>query len=592
MKAGWGVTPMALGAALGLWLSTALGGAALAEAWVQIEAKPSLREAEARARDWAADLPDVAGHAMSTGWYAIALGPFADAGTAESRLRVLRGEGLIPADSYVSDGRTYRQRFWPVAGARPAPIAAPAAAPIAAPEATPDTTPAPIPEPAAGPVETLTRSRQIEAALTGAERQQIQTALQWQGHYAGAIDGAFGRGTRAAISAWQGANGHPETGVLSSTQRGALLARWQAERDALGLTPVEDPEAGIAIDLPLGLVEFDHYEPPFVHYREKDGSGVRVLLISRPGDGAALEALYTVMQGLEIVPPQGDRRRDRAGFVLTGQDARIHSHTEARLQGGLIKGFTLVYPAQDGARMGRVLAAMRDSFRPVGTRALDEGLGQPLALDRAAMLAGLDLRRPLRAQSGFYITGDGAVLTAAQGVAQCGRVTIDGVEADLAFADPAAGIAVLTPRAPLAPAAVAGLRAAPPRPGTEIAVAGYSYPEALSAPVLTFGRLSDLTGLNGEPGLARLAATTLPGDAGGPVLDGTGAVIAILMPQARGDAKRLPPDLSLARPLDAIAPLLAERGFAPAPAQDAGTRAAEDLGALARDMTVRVDCWE
>lgn len=580
MKAGWGVTS----AVLGLWLSTALGGAALAEAWVQIEAKPSLREAEARARDWAAGLPDVAGHAMSTGWYAIALGPFADTGTAEDRLRVLRGEGLIPADSYVSDGRNYRQQFWPVAGARPAPAAAP--------EATPAPVATPLAEPAAEPVETLARSREIEAALTSAERTDIQTALQWQGHYTGAIDGAFGRGTRAAISAWQGANGHPETGVLSTAQRAALLDRWQAERDALGLATVEDAEAGIAIDLPLGLVEFDHYEPPFVHYREKDDSGVRVLLISRPGDSAALEALYTVMQGLEIVPPQGDRRRDRAGFVLTGQDARIHSHTEARLQGGLIKGFTLVHPAQDGARMGRVLAAMRDSFRPVGTRALDEGLGQPLALDRAAMLAGLDLRRPLRAQSGFYITGDGAVLTAAQGVAQCGRVTIDGVEADLAFADPAAGIAVLTPRAPLAPAAVAGLRAAPPRPGTEIAVAGYSYPEALSAPVLTFGRLSDLTGLNGEPGLARLAATTLPGDAGGPVLDGTGAVIAILMSQTQGDGKLLPPDLSLARPFDVIAPLLAERGFAPAPAQDAGTRAAEDLGALARDMTVRVDCWD
>ncbi|MDZ4273900.1 MAG: SPOR domain-containing protein, partial [Erythrobacter sp.] len=69
------------------------------EAWVQIEAQPTLREAENRAQAYAGVFPDVAGFAMTTGWYAIVLGPYPPA-EAERRLGLLKGEGMIPADSY------------------------------------------------------------------------------------------------------------------------------------------------------------------------------------------------------------------------------------------------------------------------------------------------------------------------------------------------------------------------------------------------------------------------------------------------------------------------------------------------------------
>ena len=573
-------------------------GSAWAEpAWVQIEARPSLDQATERARDWSSTLPAVSGFAMSTGWFAIALGPYADEAEADSQLRVLRGEGMIPPDSYVSNGSRFRQQFWP-AGAAPAQAAEPAA-PVAvkpAPVETPAiATPAPIDAPAVeapAPVETLADSRRLEAALSAETRMEIQTALQWRGFYNSTIDGAFGRGTRASIAAWQQANGYEATGVLASAQQAQLLGAVAAERAALGLTATDEPEAGIAIELPLGLIEFDHYDAPFVHYRAKDGSGVTVLLISQQGDQNSLFGLYDAMQTLEIVPMAGERKRERSSFLLTGQNDRIHSYTQAELSGGLIKGFTLVYPADQAERMARVLEAMKTSFRPVGNKALDATLGKPLAVERSALIAGLDQRHPEFARSGFFIAADGAVLTAAAGLNACGRITVEDHLADLAYVDEALGLAVLRPQKPLAPSAVAAFQPTEPRLGSEIAVAGFSYPEALSAPVLSFGTLSDLSGLAGEASRARLAVRTLAGDAGGPVLDTTGAVVGMLLPAETATDKLLPEDLAQALRSFEIVARLTENGYAPMASEPAGSIAAEDIAARAQDLTVRVACWK
>ena len=562
--------------------------------WVQIEAKSSLAEARDRAADWAGSLPDVAGFQLGTGWYAIAIGPFDTAEAAETARQLLRGERIIPSDAFVTQGERFRGQFWPVGASLAAqPEAAPETVPPPAPEAAPDTAaaPAPAPEPAPQPVETLAESRRLEAALSREERRDIQAALEWTGFYEGALDGLFGRGTRASIASWQEAQGFEPTGVLASTQQRQLFDTVAAEKAAYGFETVEEPEAGIRVTLPMALVEFDHYDPPFVHYRAKDGSGVRILLISQQGDQADLFGLYDAMQTLEIVPVAGERSRDRTSFTLTGQNAKLHSHSEAQLKSGLIKGFTLAYPADQEARMARVLAAMQQSFEPTGTKALDDTLGKPLAVSGAALMAGLNVRQPVAARSGFWLTEAGAVLTAAEGFDTCKRVTIEDHAAEIAFSDPALGIAVLTSTEDLAPAAIAHFQRAAPAPGAAIAVAGFSYPETLSAPVLSFGTLSALSGLAGETDRARLAVTTLPGDAGGPVLDGSGSVIGLLLPAPSDATRLLPPDLSIAVPATLLTPALTQAGFSLAPSENQGALAAEDIAEIAQDLVVQVACW-
>ncbi|MGR3757689.1 MAG: peptidoglycan-binding domain-containing protein [Tranquillimonas sp.] len=595
-----------------LLLAAGLAAAAPAQdgrSWVQIEAQPSLAQARDRASAYAQRLEDVAGFRLGTSdWYAIALGPY-DAASARRTRSDLRQRGLIPGDSFVTDGASFGRRFWPAGAdarqtppaADPAPQAAtapgaPPQAPAQAPSPAPvpaDAAPAAAPQPAEPEPETPEAARRGEAALTGDERRELQRALRWAGVYSAGIDGDFGRGTRAAMAAWQRARNAPETGILTSGQRAALLDEYRQALAELGLDERRDERAGIALRLPLGLVSFTEYEPPFVHFDPvEDGAPYRVLLISQPGDAQTLAGLYDVMQTLEIVPPEGPRSRGADSFTLTGQDDRIVSQTEASLQDGEIKGFSLIWPAGDEARRQRVLTAMRDSFTRL-PGVLPRDAGGVVADQRIDLLAGLQVRRPDLSRSGFYVGPDGAVLTAAATVAGCERVTLDGDrDARIAARDAAAGLALLMPAAPLAPRQVAQLAEGVPRLGSQVAVAGYSYQGVLGAPSLTYGTLADLRDLTGDAGMRRLDLQAQDGDVGGPVLGSDGTVLGLLLPHDADAGQVLPEGVSFAAAPDRIAAFLAAQGLTPPTAAGTAPLSPDAMSDRAAALTVLVGCWQ
>ena len=563
-------------ATLMMWGQTAL---AQDSVYVQIEAQPSLSVTEDRLRDYASVLPDVNGFDLGRGWYGIALGPY-PRNEAENVLRSLRAQRLIPSDSYLEGPERYGQRIWPI-GAGPASLP-----PITAPEIAV----APEPEPQATD-ETPREARESEALLSRQEREALQIALQWAGYYNSAIDGAFGRGTRSSMAAWQADNGFEATGILTTAQRAELFRQYNAVLEGMDITSVRDTRAGIAIDLPLGAVAFSRYDSPFAHF---DATGVvdgaRVLLISQPGDRDRLAGLYEIMQTLDIVPLDGARDRSGDRFTLTGQDSRIVSHTEARLADGAIKGFTLIWPAGDEERRSRILAAMQSSFAPI-PGVLDPAV---IAEDSQSvdLVAGLAIRQPKLTASGFFVDRQGRVVTTDTAVANCGRITLNSdYNAEVMATDPALGIAVLRATQPLAPNDVAQFRDGAPRLQSEIAVAGFSFGGVLPSATMTFGRLSDLRGLNGENTLTRLAISTLDGDAGGPVLDDGGAVIGMLVPHEAG-GRQLPDDVNFAANSAAVQQVLSRAGVAPQVTPGLTRLDPVDLTAKATAMTVLVSCWE
>lgn len=585
-------------------------------AWVQIEAQPTLAQAESRARAYAQAFPDVAGFRMSSGWYAIVLGPYSPE-AALARLSQLRAENLIPSDSFIAGGQLFRQPYWPV-GANPAAaplqdalagsLSAPAAPlpevgadPTAlpaedSPPAETAAAPAPAPTPApALPDETVAEARASEGRLTRAEREELQSALKWFGFYTAAIDGAFGPGTRASMAAWQAANGYEETGVMTTAQRAQMLGELARIEAELGLETVTENESGIELSLPMALVEFDAYAPPFVQYRERDNSGLRVVLISKPGDRAALIGLYDVLQTLRDVPPEGERMLGERSFSISGRNGSIASYSFAELSQGLVKGYMVIWNPADPAiedRAQRVISAIGSSFRPIGGRALDPGL---IALDdgvRRGMLAGMEVRKPALSRSGFFVSASGDVLTTTEALQSCTRITIDrDTDAEVAAMDEAAGLALLRPVRPLAPRHYAGFAEAPGRIGQEIAVAGYSYEAALPAPTLTFGALEDVQGLAGEEGLSRLSIATMPGDAGGPVIDTAGAVLGMLRPDGAPEGRVLPEGVAFLTNAARIEALFGE-GLPLRRAERNGALSPEDLTEVATSMTVLVSCWK
>ena len=578
--------------------------------WVQIEAQPSLARATQRAQDYAAQLQDVNGFSLGAGWYGIAVGPYRRA-DAEVVLRQYVRQGLVPRDSYIQLSSRFRQQFWPV-GANvlsTGVIDAPGTAQVAAPEtpaepqapaeAAPETptepqvaevvTPEPEPEPEPAD-ETVREAQASERLLSRDEKKDLQIALKWAGFYTAGIDGSYGRGTRNSMAAWQEANNFEKTGVLTTLQRSVLLRQYNAVLDGLGLRMVRDAKAGIEMMMPTAEVKFDKYEAPFAQYNSSGDIGARVLLISQAGDQDTLYGLYDIMQTLEIVPLEGARKRGRASFDLVGQNAQFISTTEAKLEGGEIKGFTLIWPTGDEDRRTRVLAAMQKSFaRLPGTLDPAEGSAEDQAID---LVSGLQIRQPKVSRSGFFIDSKGAVLTTSEAVQSCGRLTIDGdTDASVVVNDAGTGIAVIQPETALAPQAVARFSVGPPRLQSEVAVAGFPYEGVLSAATLTFGKMADVKGLRGEPEINRLALGAQPGDAGGPVFDASGNVMGMMMPAPTGGQK-LPDDVSFALESAAIAEAISGAGLSLTAADTTGNITPRDLTLAAQGMTVLVSCWE
>ncbi|MEY8837471.1 serine protease, partial [Cribrihabitans sp. XS_ASV171] len=395
---------------------------------------------------------------------------------------------------------------------------------------------------------------------------------------------------RGAMAEWQRARGYEATGVLTTRQRQALMDEYNAPLISVGMRRHVDREAGIEMQMPMGAVSFSRYEPPFAHYDSTSDLGARVLLISQPGTRATLFGLYDIMQTLEIVPLDGPREKQGDSFTLVGRGKGIVSHTEAQLQNGEIKGFTLVWPQGDEERRARVLSAMQQSF----TRT--EGVLSPAAGGNAVqnvdLVAGLQVRKPRLSRSGFFVDGKGTVVTVAEAVQNCTRVTLDRAhEAEVAAVDDRLGVAVLRPTVPLAPMEVARLSRDEARLQSEITLSGFSYEGILGAPSLTFGTLADIKGLGGEEDLSRLALDARAGDAGGPVFDAGGGVMGMLLPAPR-EGRQLPEAVSFAADAQALRQVLQSAGLRAIDDTGGGSLTPDELNRRATGMTVLVSCWD
>ena len=547
--------------------------------YVQIEAQPNLATAQDRLRDYASALPDVNGFELGRGWYGIALGPYQREEAARV-LRKLRAERLVPRDSYIKGADRYGRRI-SITG-QDAKTTLPVSETEDVARTEPDQRPA---------RETRRQAQKSELQLVRQERMALQLALEWSGFYNAAIDGAFGPSTRYAMAAWQQSNGFEATGILTTAQRAELLSQYNAILDGMDIQTVRDTSAGISIDLPLGVVAFDRYESPLVHFKPTGTvEGARVLLVSQPGDSKRLAGLYEIMQTLDIVPLDGPRVRNSDSFTLTGQNGSIVSHTQAWLDDDIIKGFTLIWPVGDEERRIRILAAMQSSFAPI------DGVLAPTALPEDTpnidLVSGITLDKPKASASGFFVNSQGVVVTTQSVIADCDRITLNkDDEAEVVLSDPTLGVAVLRTSLTIDQTAVAHLNNGTPRLRSEVAVAGYSFGGILPSAAMTFGHIANLRGLNDEDTLFRLEIRTLQGDAGGPVMDESGAVIGMLVADATQE-RQLPDNVNFALNARTIQQVLSNLSMLPQLSDDDDRIHPEDLTRKATAMTVVVNCWE
>ena len=211
-----------------------------------------------------------------------------------------------------------------------------------------------------------------------------------------------------------------------------------------------------------------------------------------------------------------------------------------------------------------------------------------------------DSRRAASSGTGFVV-GAGRVLTndhVAQGCAEVRVRTSGGREltATLAANDSQRDLALLTVQGDAGPAL-------PFRSGPELrrgeGVVTYGFPLAgllSSGPTLTTGEVSALAGLRDNPRQFQISAPVQPGNSGGPLLDGSGNVVGVVV--SKLNAQRvarstgdIPQNVNFAIKGTEALDFLRRNGVQPRLAQSAGPpRGAAEVGEVAHPSTVFLRC--
>ena len=581
-----------LGLCIAMWMAL-IAGASVAQdmRWIQIEAQPSLLEAETRARIFAQEFPDTQAHSIGSGWYAITLGPLPE-DQADLRMSQLRARAAIPRDSFLATGANYRQRIYPI-GPTPTAVtpAQTAKADVVQEEAAQvsvsETVESAAPEPSITvPNETLSEARASEGLLSSEEKMDLQRYLQWAGYYNSTIDASIGRGTRRAMAAWQTDNGYEDTGVLTTAQRQRLRAQYFAIFDGLGLETHRDLEAGISIDLPKEVVAFDAYAAPLAHFKSQETSSpAHVFLISAAGNRGDLAAIYGVLPTLSIVPMNIEKSLNKDRFVITGAGTTTRTFITASHASGEIKGFGLIWHNQNEEQFDRLVAHMRKSFDTFsGT--LDPSLS--VAINDPETEFGVAIRKPAFVKSAVFVSDQGHAITDTSDLEQCSALTIGGTYDAEIIARSETGAGLLSPKSDFNPISYAKLGNAV-RKGDKTFLSSYPYGGRLGLASVTQATVAETSDLSGNTEKFRLDFLAEPGDFGGAILDQSGNLTGILVSQ--DDTGRvLPKNVNFAAASDALASMMQSAGLR---LSSGKTQRLDDMAliASAQNILTPIECW-
>ncbi len=201
--------------------------------------------------------------------------------------------------------------------------------------------------------------------------------------------------------------------------------------------------------------------------------------------------------------------------------------------------------------------------------------------------------------SGFYITRQGHVLTAAHVVDGCRQITVTpnggaSVGAQVIATDKQNDLAVLLGGTP---PAVATLRTGRPvRTGEAVVAYGFPLTGALSSGgTLTSGTVNALTGLGDDVRYFQISAPIQPGNSGGPLLDNSGTVIGVVTSQINAlkvarVTGSVPQNVNFALKADFVRTFLDANSIDAAwtpPGRDLST---PDIGERARAFSVFIEC--
>jgi peptidoglycan hydrolase-like protein with peptidoglycan-binding domain len=367
----------------------------------------------------------------------------------------------------------------------------------------------------APPPALLDAARLAFEALPEADRKAVQDGLIWTGHYSGVADGAFGRQTFEAITAFQGGAQKPPTGLLSPADRKALQDQAQKVKVQAGFATVEDPGTGVQIGVPKKLLPKQSANPSGGgRWQNAEGT---ITLDTRvaPAD-ATLQALFERNVAIQTPGRMVTYKVLRPDFfVIAGETPAGKFYMRYSAGAAGIRGFSIGYDKALAPQFDRVVVAIAGSFTPFPAAA-----PAAVAQNPAPQPLPLQAKPPApRLMGTGIVVGPRQVLTTAP-VNACKEVRVLGLKPQqiLGRDAQARGMALLE--------FAEDLKARP------LAIMGAPMAEGAPVLVAAFAEENGNAGLTAVSGVATganaLAAPLQPGASGAPVLDERGALLGLV----------------------------------------------------------------
>ena len=256
----------------------------------------------------------------------------------------------------------------------------------------------------------------------------------------------------------------------------------------------------------------------------------------------------------------------------------------------------------DGLPGRRTTAAVRRFQQDLGMAPTGRISDELLVLLKAAAAARQkEPAEPVSSGSGFLVSRDGRVVTNHHVVDGCAKVTVNyaGTSHDTTVRAVDAGDDLALLETPTDTVEAATFSESPRASlGEAVTVAGYPLHGLLSKELnVTSGNVSALAGLGDDAKRLQITAPVQPGNSGGPLLDGAGNVVGVVV--SKLDAVRaakltgdIPQNVNFAIKGALVRSFLDIHGVAYRRRPSNAKLAPERLAELARGFTVAVHCWE
>jgi S1-C subfamily serine protease len=408
--------------------------------------------------------------------------------------------------------------------------------------------------------------------LTRTEIQMLQDALIWSGVYVGLKDGGWGRMSAEAVREWRRQRGLRSVETFSTAEFSALFEDAIRARNAVGWANRVDPNTGVWIGLPMGLLRPGERREPFLHFTagtDYGGSDGRMEVTTRTFRGDIVVARETVGAAIDVFKDAGGvitYRLDRPDRQVASLDAQGRSvYIRYDRSGSDWRGFIVVVKQNDALTrniitaisaefnslgsptvggdapvLGPVLGALASrgivagGTAPVASATPPAPTTPPPALASQPAAAAPAIPPPTRREisgsgTGFAVRRDGTMMTNHHVVRGCGSLALhSGERVTVVATDPTADLAILRVQGKVFETITRFRRDQTIDLGEPVTAFGYPHYQSVSTALnITNGIVSALVGIGDDPANFQINAAIQPGNSGGPVLDNAGLVIGV-----------------------------------------------------------------